>query len=61
MNRLLATLAIMAAFIVGMVVLIALLGPLVLGQLSSFFDNFPHYLERLRTLANDRAGRGYIG
>jgi len=52
-NRLLATLAIMAAFIASAIILIALLGPLVLGQLSSFFDNFPHYLERMRTLAND--------
>jgi predicted PurR-regulated permease PerM len=52
-NRLLATLVIMAVFIASAVILIALLGPLVLGQLSSFFDNFPHYLERVRTLAND--------
>jgi len=52
-NRLIATLAIIATFIASAIILIALLGPLILGQLSSFFDNFPHYLERMRTLAND--------
>jgi len=53
MNRLLATLAIMALFIVGITALIVLTAPVVARELVYFVDSSPGYLRQLQALATD--------
>jgi predicted PurR-regulated permease PerM len=52
-NRLLATLAIMALVVVTIAVLIVLTVPVIVRELSYFIDSFPRYVGRLHTLATD--------
>jgi predicted PurR-regulated permease PerM len=53
MNRLLATLAIMALFIVGAAALIVLTAPIIVRELAYFIENSPGYLKQLQALATD--------
>jgi predicted PurR-regulated permease PerM len=53
MNRLLATLALMALFVVGITALIVLTAPIVVRELAYFIDNSPRYLHQLQALATD--------
>jgi predicted PurR-regulated permease PerM len=54
MNRLVATLAIVGLFIVGVAVLVILTAPPIVSELAYFIDNFPLYIGRLQELATDR-------
>src|SRR6476619_73321 len=53
MNRLVATLAIVAFFIGGAAALVVLTAPALLGQLGYFIDSFPLYIRRMQQLAAD--------
>jgi predicted PurR-regulated permease PerM len=53
MNRLLATLAIVALFIVAVTVLIMVSVPLLARELAHFIENSPRYLRQLQALADD--------
>ncbi len=53
MNRLIATLAIVGLFVVGVTALIILTAPVVVGELAYFIDNFPLYIKRVQGLATD--------
>jgi predicted PurR-regulated permease PerM len=53
MNRLIATLAIVGLFIVGIVALIVLTAPIIVSELAYFVDNFPLYVRQLQGLATD--------
>lgn len=53
MNRLLATLAIMAVFVVAAAILFVFIAPMIFEELASFLYDFPHYIEQMRTLASD--------
>jgi len=52
-NRLVATLLIIAVFIVGLVVLLILFAPVIGGQLSALIQKGPGYVERLQSLVTD--------
>src|SRR5712671_3775371 len=51
MNRLIATLAIVGLFVVGVTALIILTAPVVVRELAYFIDNFPLYIKRVQGLA----------
>ena len=53
MNRLLATLAIVAVFIVGFGALLVVTTPIIVHELAYFIDHFPLYLKQLQSLASD--------
>jgi predicted PurR-regulated permease PerM len=53
MNRLVATLAIIALVIVIISVLIVLMVPVIVRELSYFIQSFPLYVRQLRALASD--------
>jgi predicted PurR-regulated permease PerM len=53
MNRLLATLAIVALFIAGVSALIAVSAPIIVHELVYFIENSPRYLRQLQALADD--------
>jgi predicted PurR-regulated permease PerM len=53
MNRLLATLVIVAAFIIAAGVLLFFTVPVVIHELSSFIESMPAYVKRLHALASD--------
>ncbi len=53
MNRLLATLAIIAAVVVTIIVLMIVTIPIIVSELTLFIDNFPLYIRRLHALATD--------
>ncbi len=53
LNRLLATLAIVALFIAGATALIMVSAPIVAHELAYFIENSPRYLRRLQALADD--------
>ena len=53
MNRLLATLAIVAVFIVGIAALAVVTTPIIVHELAYFIDNFPLYLKQLQSFASD--------
>ena len=53
LNRLAATLAIMGAFIVGVVILVFLIAPVIVRELAYFVENFPLYIGQLQALATD--------
>jgi predicted PurR-regulated permease PerM len=52
-NRLLAALAIIGAFVVGFVALVSLTAPIVARELAYFLDNVPVYFEQLKALTSD--------
>jgi predicted PurR-regulated permease PerM len=52
-NRLVATLLIIAIFVVGLLVLIFLFAPVIGAQLSAFIQNGPDYAARLQSLVSD--------
>ena len=53
MNRLVATLTIVALSIVGVIAPIALAGPVIIRELAHFIDDLPLYVRQLRELATD--------
>jgi predicted PurR-regulated permease PerM len=53
MNRLIATLAIVAGFIVAVVALILLALPVIVRELAFFIEHFPRYVQQLQSLATD--------
>src|SRR5712692_9806940 len=53
LNRLIATLIIIAAFIVGVVALILLAAPIIVRELAYFIEHFPTYVGQLHSLATD--------
>ena len=53
LNRLAATLCIMGAFIVGVVVLVFLIAPVIVRELAYFVENFPLYVGQLQALATN--------
>ena len=52
-NRMVASLVIIGAFVLGFVILILLFVPVVIGQLGAFIEKLPGYVQRLQTLAMD--------
>ena len=59
MNRLLATLAIVAFVAVGIAVLLTLAIPVIVRELAYFIENVPLYVRRLHDLATD-PGRSWL-
>src|ERR1700736_2578520 len=55
MKRLVATLAIVGVFIVGVVAVIVLTAPIIAGEVAYFIDSFPLYIKQLRELATDQS------
>ena len=53
MNRLLATLIILAAVVVTVAVFLLLTVPVIVREVAYFVENFPLYLKRLNALATD--------
>ena len=53
MSRLMATLTIVALFIVGVVAPIVLAVPVIVRELAHFIDDFPLYVRQLQELATD--------
>jgi predicted PurR-regulated permease PerM len=53
MNRLLATLAIIAGFVLANAVLLFFTVPVVVHELAYFIESFPKYIRRLHALASD--------
>ena len=54
-NRLVATLAIVGLFISGVVALMVLTAPMIVGEVAYFVDSFPLYVKQLRGLATDQS------
>ena len=52
-SRLIASLVIIGAFVLGFVILILLFVPVITGQLGAFIEKLPGYVARLQTLAMD--------
>lgn len=52
-NRLLATLVIIAIFFLGLLLIIVTVVPILAGQLSAFIERLPGYVARLQSLAAD--------
>ncbi|MEA2871772.1 MAG: hypothetical protein QOH67_1748, partial [Hyphomicrobiales bacterium] len=52
-NRLVASLIIIGAFVLMFVVLILIFVPLLMGQLGAFLEKLPGYVSRLQALAMD--------
>jgi predicted PurR-regulated permease PerM len=53
MNRLIATLIIIAAFVVGLVVLIVLSVPIVVSEVAYLAEHLPRYIDQVEALAKD--------
>src|SRR6266508_1965094 len=53
MNRLLATLVIIALFIGGVAALTILTAPIIVRELAYFIDHFPRYVSQLQSFATD--------
>jgi predicted PurR-regulated permease PerM len=53
MNRLVATLVIVALFIGGVAGMVVIAAPIIVRELAYFVDNAPRYVEQLRALATD--------
>src|SRR5437660_5881448 len=53
MNRLIATLAIVALFLGGAIVLVVLATPVIVRELARFIEQFPLYVGQLHALATD--------
>lgn len=53
MNRLIATLTLVGLFILGVVALMFVTGPIIVDELEYFIDNLPLYLEQLQGLATN--------
>ena len=53
MNRLVATLTIVAGFVTGMIGVILLAVPVIVRELAYFFENLPVYMRQLQSLATD--------
>jgi predicted PurR-regulated permease PerM len=54
-NRLIATLLIIALFVVAFLLLIILIIPILGAQLTAFIENLPAYIARLQALATDQS------
>jgi predicted PurR-regulated permease PerM len=54
-NRAVAALSIIAVVVFGFVLLVLLAAPTLGGQLSSFVDNIPGYVQKLQTLVSNEA------
>jgi predicted PurR-regulated permease PerM len=52
-HRLPATLVIVAAFVIGFILLILIVAPIIGGQLAAFVENVPGYVQRLQALIAD--------
>jgi predicted PurR-regulated permease PerM len=52
-NRMVASLVILGAFVLMFIVLILVVVPLLSAQIGAFFDRLPGYISRLQTLAMD--------
>jgi len=52
-NRLIATLAIVALFVIALVLMLILIIPILWAQLADFLDNLPGYMARLQALVSD--------
>src|SRR5262249_44477257 len=52
-NRSLATVAVVALFVIAFVLLIILIVPILGAQLTAFIDRLPGYIERLQALVTD--------
>lgn len=52
-SRLLATLAIVALFVVGLLIVVITVAPILGGQLTAFIERLPGYVTRLQSLATD--------
>src|ERR1044072_1807048 len=59
-NRLVASIAIIGAFVLGFVILLLLFVPVLIGQLGAFIEKLPGYVTRLQTLAMD-PNREWLG
>src|SRR5262249_12404345 len=53
LNRLLATLLILAAVVIAVAVLLILLVPVILRELAYFIESFPLYMRQLQTVATE--------
>jgi predicted PurR-regulated permease PerM len=53
MNRLVATLVIVAIFIVGFGALLVITTPIIVRELAYFIENLPRYLQQLQAFANN--------
>ena len=53
MNRLVATLVIVAIFIVGFGALLVVTTPIIVRELAYFIENLPRYLQQLQAFANN--------
>jgi predicted PurR-regulated permease PerM len=58
-NRLVATLVIIGAFIVGLTLMFIVFVPIIAGQLASFIEKVPDYVIRLQSLVTD-PGRPWL-
>src|ERR1044072_333750 len=52
-NRLVASIAVIGAVVLGFVILLLLFVPVLIGQLGAFIEKLPGYVTRLQTLAMD--------
>ena len=52
-NRMVASIIIIGAFVLGFVILLLLFVPVLVGQLGAFIERLPGYVQRLQTLAMD--------
>jgi predicted PurR-regulated permease PerM len=52
-NRMVASIIIIGAFVLGFVILLLLFVPVLIGQLGAFIEKLPGYVQRLQTLAMD--------
>jgi predicted PurR-regulated permease PerM len=59
-NRAIATLAIIAMFIIAVGIVIMLMVPIVVTETSSFIENLPGYVRRLQAIASDPS-RPWLG
>ncbi len=53
LNRLVAALLMLGAFVIACVGVFLLIAPVLINQLSSFIDHIPGYVQRLQSLATD--------
>ena len=53
MNRLIATLVIVAVFMVGVATLIFITAPVIVREIAYFIEHLPRYLKQLQSLATD--------
>src|ERR1044072_4753530 len=52
-NRMVASLAIIGAFVLAFVILLLIFVPILTGQLGAFFEKLPAYVSRIQALAMD--------